>query len=263
MNAYETMDIWVDSSCNGYESDVGSRGLRYGRRADGTVVGNGDDPCANHENRLYARVHNVGDAPAINVLVNFQRTDPMGVGIWGSERWVGVGAASPAEFSTLASIPAGGYVDVYVLWTPVVDLSGLPPSGHFNFHTCVRVSVRPVAGETNFANQDGDGEQENIDVFEAVIDPVATSAAVVLERETILSNPFSANTPPGGPRTFHMIYRNELPPGWTAIFGSGRDAYTLAPNELRRIPIRVVSGPGPLTRASCTHSTPRPARSSS
>ena len=246
MNAYETIDIWVDSSCNGYESDVGARGLRYGRRGDGTVVGNGDDPCANHENRVYARVRNLGDAPAINVLVAFERTDPMGVGIWGAERWVGIASASPAEFSTLASIPPGEFVDVYVLWTPVVDLSGRPPVGRFNFHTCIRVKVRPTVGETLFVNQDGDGEQENIDVFEAVIDPVATSASVVLERETFLSNPYSDNRPPGGPRTFHMIVRNDLPPGWSAIFGSGRSAYTLAPNELRRIPIRVISGPGPL-----------------
>lgn len=246
MNAYETIDIWVDSSCNGYESDVGARGLRYGRRADGTVVGNGDDPCANHENRVYARVRNIGDAPALNVLVTFDRTDPMGVGIWGSERWVGIANASPAEFPALSSIPPGGFVDVYVLWTPAIDLSGMPPAGRFNFHTCIRVRMRPTVGETNFGNQDGDGEQENIDSFEAVIDPVATSASVVLERETILSNPFSSNIPPGGPRTFHMIIRNDLPPGWSAIFGSGRDAYTLAPSELRRIPIRVVIGPGPL-----------------
>ena len=34
MNTYETVDIWVDSSCNGYFSDVGAKGLRYGVRSE-------------------------------------------------------------------------------------------------------------------------------------------------------------------------------------------------------------------------------------
>jgi hypothetical protein len=78
MNTYETTDIWVDSSCNGYGV------LRYGTRADGTVIGSGDDPCVNHENRIYVTVHNIGDADSPPSVAKFQVTSPLGVGVTGS-----------------------------------------------------------------------------------------------------------------------------------------------------------------------------------
>lgn len=68
MHTYETVDLWIDSACNGYEQrgrvkgrdpfyTGGRAALRYGRRsaptrAGRTVIGNGDDPCVGHENRL-------------------------------------------------------------------------------------------------------------------------------------------------------------------------------------------------------------------
>ena len=76
MNTSETVDIWIDSSCNGYEFPGTGRldpyflrgnplALRYGRRSSPkpsqrTVIGNGDDLCVNHENRLYAEIDNGG-----------------------------------------------------------------------------------------------------------------------------------------------------------------------------------------------------------
>ncbi|MDX6665521.1 MAG: hypothetical protein QOG68_1727, partial [Solirubrobacteraceae bacterium] len=82
MNTAETVDLWIDSSCNGYEYSrrghyylrTNPSALRYGRRSaptlEGeTVVANGDDLCGNHENRIYARIHNAGNGTARDVRV--------------------------------------------------------------------------------------------------------------------------------------------------------------------------------------------------
>ena len=89
-NTYETVDIWVDSSCNGYGV------LRYGKRADGTVIGSGDDPCIDHENRVYATIHNIGDADAPATSAHFQVSSPLGVGVTGT--WSSLGTAVCAGY---------------------------------------------------------------------------------------------------------------------------------------------------------------------
>ena len=56
----------------------------------------------------------------------------------------------------------------FLEWKP--DFSLTPQQimeGRFTFHTCVRVRLDPVNGETFFANQDGHGQQENIEYFQA------------------------------------------------------------------------------------------------
>ena len=122
MNTWETVDLWIDSSCNGYEYPSGPSGphnlhaLRYGRRpgasaAARTVISNGDDPCGDHENRVYARIHNGGDLPARNVRVKFSAA---------YHNFVDPGSPQLADLGTarIRSIPAGGFVDTYVNWTP-------------------------------------------------------------------------------------------------------------------------------------------------
>jgi hypothetical protein len=164
MNTYETVDIWVDSSCNGYESVVGPKGLLYGRRADGTVIGNGDDPCANHPNRIYANIHNIGDAPANNIVVHFQVTNPPGVGVTGS--WTEVGKVTIPTLAAGASTGDAATTPVFVDWTPAVTLTPAEiAAGVFKFHTCVEVIIDPVADE---AVTSGHQAQENFDNFSAV-----------------------------------------------------------------------------------------------
>ncbi|MCZ7571632.1 MAG: hypothetical protein M5U01_24040 [Ardenticatenaceae bacterium] len=240
MNTWETIDIWVDSSCNGYESDVGPSGLRYGRRGDGTVIGNGDDPCANHRNRIYAHVRNAGDLPANDVRVHFRVTNPLGVGISSSTGWTEVGVATAADFPALASLAPGASTDVYVEWTPAVSLTPEQiAAGHFNFHSCVQVVIDPVSGEIVTSNQDGDGEQENFDNFEAVRDRVS-GIYTLPERDFFLRNPFSRNQPPFGPRTFFLNIESELPPGWSYSVADGLPSLTLNPDEVRRVPVKIV-----------------------
>ena len=236
MNTWETSDIWVDSGCNGYEATVGPAGLRYGRRPDGTVIGNGDDPCANHDNRIYARVRNGGDAPANNIRVNFRVTSPLGVGIRGAAGWTPVGTATATEFPALASLAPGATADVYVVWRPPVDGAAL---GRFNFHSCVQVLIDTVAGEIVTGNQDGEGEQENFDNFEVVRD-VAYAHYEPLQREFFLRNPYTENMPPYGPRTFFLNTISELPPSWNWIVANNLPSLTLNPDEVRMAPIKIV-----------------------
>jgi hypothetical protein len=243
MNTYETIDIWVDSSCNGYEDTVGPSGLRYHRRSDGTVIGNGDDPCANHENRIYARVRNGGSAPAINAKVRFLVTDPMGVGVRDASGWVEVGN------TTIPYLAAGASHDVYVNWTPAVTLTPAEiSSGHFNFHTCIQVKIDAVAGEVVLSNQDGDGEQENFDHFEAVRDPI-THDYVVPDRYFYVSNNYSKGHMNvtgglgGSEADFYkptqLRVKSELPPDWAYQVNGGVYDFTLAPHEIKQIPVKV------------------------
>jgi len=241
-NGYETTDIWVDSPVNGF-SAVGSppdpASFRYGVWSDlagGVVpIGNGDDPAIGQVNRLYARVRNFGTQPATNVVVHFDITDPPGLGINGSNGFIPLGTVDSSSFPALASIPPGGVVDVYYNWTPNFPLTPAElAAGHFYFHTCVRVRIDHVTGETFFANQDGDGTQENIEYFDATGSspgaPGAPNHAMIHLR----------NDSPSATKTFALsLLRDNLPPSWKAEINGGDQFVTLAPGELRNIPVVV------------------------
>ncbi len=227
-NSYETTDIWVDSPVNGYGT------YRYGQWNDlsGNLVpiGNGDDPAIGQINRLYARVRNVGTSPATNVVVNWEITNPPGVGISGSNGWAAVGSANKVGFPGLASIAAGAFVDVYVNWTPDFAVSPADlAAGTFAFHTCVRVKLNAVAGELVLGNQDGDGEQENISYFQAV--PVAGATLpydkfIRLRNDSLVDKKF-----------FQLSYKSNLPAAWTLAVNGGKTGVELLPGEVKDIPI--------------------------
>jgi hypothetical protein len=214
MNTYETEDIWVDSSCNGYESVVGPKGLLYGRRADGTVIGNGDDPCANHENRIYANVHNIGDAVANNVVVHFQVTNPLGVGVTGS--WTEVGKV------TIPTLSAGATKTVYVNWKPVVSLSAAEiVAGVFKFHSCVQVIIDPVKGEIVKSDNSA---QENFDNFSAVRAP--DMSYPMIHGQFFVTQTES----PGAIQTVLLNAQSALPKGWTYKVADGVEAVAVGGN---------------------------------
>jgi hypothetical protein len=212
MNTYETEDIWVDSSCNGYESDVGPKGLLYGRRADGTVIGNGDDPCANHENRIYATIQNRGDLPASNVTVHFQVSDPLGIGVTGS--WAVVGTV------TIPSLPAGKKKTVYTTWTPNVTLTKAQIGKAFSFHSCVQVFVDPVPGEIASS---GHLAQENFANFYSETDPKKKAYPPIHGK-------FFVSLKDRPIQTVFLNTRSALPAGWTYQVAGGEEAVTVGPN---------------------------------
>jgi hypothetical protein len=252
MSAYETVDIWVDSSCNGYEADDPSdtRRLKYGRRADGTVVGNGDDPCLDHENRLYARVRNFGSVLATDIVASFDVTDPLGVGIRGPEGWRLIDSVDKThpDATCLGTIAAGGFCDVYVEWTPtsadLADAVDVPlVDARFAMHSCVRNRLNGVSGEpaVALANQDGDREQENIAYFEVRQDP-ATAEYAITEGNIFLFHP-EDNFHTG--REFVLGIESELPPDWGLEVGeAGKNSYFLREGETVPIPVRITAPTG-------------------
>ena len=162
----------------------------------------------------------------------------MGVGVRGDTGWTVAGVAESGVFTTLASIPAGGYADVYVNWTPVVSPS-VALGRQFNYHSCIQIQIDPVAGEVVTSNQDGVGEQENIDVFELVRD-FSTSLYAPTEGQFFVRNPAGKKTEfPFGPRRFRLHIDSQLPAGWTYEVGDGSDELTLDVDETRWIPVKI------------------------
>jgi hypothetical protein len=231
-NTWETTDIWIDSPVNGYNT------YRYGtwNALDGNPVprGNGDNPAIGLVNRLYARVRNVGGAPASNVVVHFEIHDPPGLGIAGDTGWVLLGTVTPAEFPDLTTINPGEFVDVFIEWIPDIP----PPAGGlegetFAFHTCLRVRLDPVAGETVLGNQDGDREQENIFYFAV---PDTAGASAVYDEIIHLRN-----DDPSRPRFFILDWQSNLPDWFSVNINDGDLGLELGPGELRDIPITITA----------------------
>ena len=224
MNTYETEDIWVDSSCNGYESDVGPSGLLYGRRADGTVIGNGDDPCANHENRIYATIHNLGDQQANNIKVTFRVSNPLGVGM--TDSWTSVGEA------TIPSLAPGASISIYTNWTPRVTLTAARiASTTFAFHSCIQVIIEPVGGEIITSDNQA---QENFDNFAAV--RTRRGSFEPIHRTFFIRRP----DVDGPAQTYYLNVTSHLPRGWRYEVAGGRTELTLAhPGEKMQVPVDI------------------------
>jgi hypothetical protein len=233
-NTYETTDIWVDSPVNGYGT------FKYPTWSDGlggTVPsGNGDDPAIGQVNRLYARVRNYGTVSATNVVVHFDVTSPLGLGINGSNGFVLLGTVTSADFPGLASIPPGGHTDVFINWTPNATLTPQQiAQGTFAFHSCVRVRIDHLPGETIFGNQDGNGQQENIGYFEA---PAAGSAAPGAPHEQIIT---LHNDDKLHPKFFNLSYdRSKVPAGWKVVVNHNDFGVQLGPDGIRKIPVTIV-----------------------
>jgi M6 family metalloprotease-like protein len=144
---YESVDIWVDSQINGWD--------HYRHRYGTIPTGIGDEPWANHANRLYGRIHNIGQTDATNVKVNFYENLPIGAGDNGAWNLIG---------SKTVAVDAGDYIEEYIEWTPTIALDP-GDSGLMSIHSCVKVEIETATGETSTGNNIA---QENIDNFEIV-----------------------------------------------------------------------------------------------
>lgn len=229
---YETTDIWVDSPLNGYGV------YRYGSWNDlsGLQVprGNGDDPAIGSVNRIYARVRNFGTANAVDVKVQFMVTNPLGVGMQNSN-WANVGAkVTSAQFPSLATIPPGGYVDVYTEWTiNTADVTLTPEqvaAGVFYFHSCIRVKIDTVAGENITSNQDGESEQENVQNFEAT--PT---------RSPIFNHAFDLINTAAQKRLINIFKDGNLPKGWKVSINGGNSSIPIPASTTLTVPISVTA----------------------
>ncbi len=247
-NTYETTDIWVDGPVNGYATGpADATAYKYGLWKDrtGQMVpkGNGDDPAVGLPNRLYARVRNFGTVTATQVVVHFDVTNPLGLGISGPNGFVELGKVTYATFPGLAAIAPGSFTDVYINWTPKATLTPQQlKQGTFAFHSCVRVRIDPVPGDTNLGNQNGNGQQENIAYFQA---PATGGGSPVVPYQAAIS---LHNDDQLSPKFFTLAYdRSQVPPGWNVVVNGGNLGVELAPDEIRAIPVSITpSVPMPL-----------------
>jgi hypothetical protein len=65
-------------------------------------VGNGDDPAVGQTNRVFARIRNVGQATASNVVA-----DPLGMGITNGVKWAPIGKVDNQAFRSSRASRAG------------------------------------------------------------------------------------------------------------------------------------------------------------
>jgi hypothetical protein len=179
---------------------------------------------------------NYGAVSATNVTVHFDVTSPLGLGINGSNGFVQLGTLTSAQFPGLASIAPGGSTDVYIDWTPTATLTPQQlAQGIFYFHSCVRVRIDHLPGEIIFGNQDGNGQQENIDYFQA---SAAGGGGGAPAYKTIiyLHNDDSLHS-----KYFNLSYdRSKVPPGWRVVVNGGHFGMQLGPNEIRKVPVDIV-----------------------
>jgi hypothetical protein len=213
---------------------------RYGSWSDlmGGLVpqGNGDDPAIGQVNRIYARIRNYGASTALNVVVHFDVTDPLGLGINGSNGFLELGSVDSTTFPGLASIAGGSSTDVYFEWTPNATLTPAQiAAGTFYFHSCMRVRINHLGNETIFGNQDGDGQQENIEYFQA---PAGPGAPIGGAPNTTLIH--LRNDSMTIKKYFNLAYdRKQVPAGWNVTINGGHLGMDLLPNEVRDIPVVV------------------------
>ncbi len=236
-NTWETTDIWIDSPVNGYGT------YRYGMWNDlsGNSVprGNGDDPAVGMINRLYARVRNVGTTPATDVVVNWEVADPLGVGIAGDNGWKAIGSVDKNSFPGLANIAPGAFMDVYVGWKPDVKLTPKQIAAkRFTLHSCVRVKLNAVAGETALGNQDGEREQENIGYFEATANSTKANSTKT-DNSMYQDAIYLHNDDLVNPKFFYLSYKSDLPEIWDLDVNDGNLGLELAPGEVRAISITI------------------------
>jgi hypothetical protein len=180
---WQTNDIWVDSKENNFGTYETAT-----EASTGNPLGNGDRPWVEHENRIYARIHNFGVIPADDVQVTFYVNSPPGVGDSGT--WV------PHAVRTIPAIAAGASEPVFAPWYPAVDE-----------HTCLKVAVETQLGETDVNDNDA---QENVFNF----DTSGASPHEPIYFETSVQNPMP---------DWMLVYLRPrgIKPGWEATVEHG------------------------------------------
>lgn len=126
---FDAPDIWVDSPINGLGTYFA--GMASSSR---TPVGSGDPLWPQHVHRVYARVHNFGDARASNLTINFYIRQPAGIGDGGFWQLIGT-------LNRFGPIQPGAFRDGFIEWKPLIDMP-----------TSIKVEIVPLAGEASTSN---------------------------------------------------------------------------------------------------------------
>ncbi|MBI4918057.1 MAG: hypothetical protein HY825_19620 [Acidobacteria bacterium] len=195
---WETADIWIDSQRNTY-------GTYAYTDAGGNPVGNGDDAWVDHDNRVYARVHNYGTGAATNVRVQVYSNSPPGMGDAGPG-WDYLGTI------LIPTIAASGQETGYLTWKPTVAA-----------HTCIKAVIVDTPGELLTANNLA---QENVTHFDT--SPGSPFDPVVLQ--SVVHNPFDVELP-------IRIHVADVPYGWAVV--TDPPQMTLPPKGQHRVHVAV------------------------
>jgi len=172
---WESPDIWVDSS---------REGGGFQNPATATPLpGSGENAWVNHENRVWAKITNVGDRPANKVTVRFKVNGPGCMGDAG--QFVNLPTPAPINIAPQQS------KFVFAPWTPTEGI-----------HPCFKVEIDQVAGELDINNNFA---KENINNFYASSSGAWHDVIIPLE----VANPF-----PEAKRVDIQVA--SLPVGWRA-----------------------------------------------
>jgi len=187
---WESPDIWVDNQRDGGGYHA------YDAMALTSAGPVTENPLADVDNRIYARVHNRGPATAYDVRVTFTMAEPYTV----AEDF------SPRGVRIIPSIPSGQSRDVYFVWRPV---------GVGDPHNCVRVKIDPLPRDNDVHNNEA---QRNVYVA-----PSTTSSPY-----TPVQFDFSVRNDEDDPQLIYF-QADGIPPAWQKTFTATKKL--LAPAE--------------------------------
>jgi hypothetical protein len=107
-------------------------------------------------------------------------------------------------------------------------------AGLFNYHSCIRVVIDTVAGETILTNQDGIDEQENIGQFFA---PPAGPGAAASSIDYLVP---LRNDDTLEPKSFNLDWENDLPPGWKVEVNGNNPTVDIPAGGLALLPVSII-----------------------
>ncbi|MHA1556165.1 MAG: hypothetical protein ACTSPM_04440 [Candidatus Heimdallarchaeota archaeon] len=221
---WESIDIYVDNPVNGWGW------YRYNDGNGHNPVGNGDDPLLNHENRLYAKIHNIGDTDASSVTVKFYENTPIGAGASGT--WNLIDTLTGIYVNKLSTL------EVFVPWTPTYAVSPTD-TGVLDMHSCVKVVIDTHPLEDTSGNNDA---QENIDFFEVA--PGSPMPGKMYAEATYgsVSKDFTIVNPWKETKEIHINVLG-VTGDWTVTGNGIGEFHTFASNEAKVFSIQITPGP--------------------
>ncbi|MHA1245312.1 MAG: hypothetical protein ACTSP7_12175 [Candidatus Heimdallarchaeota archaeon] len=221
---YESIDIYIDNPVNGWGW------FRYNDGDGHNPVGNGDDPLLNHENRLYAKINNIGDADANDVTVKFYENTPIGAGASGTWNLI--------DTITGLYVVKGTTQDVYVPWTPTHTVSPTD-TGIMDMHSCVKVVIENHILEDNTGNNDA---QENIDFFEIASGSPMPGMIYADATYGTVSKEFTIVNPWKETKEIHINVLG-VTNDWIVTGNGIGEFHTFGPNEAKVFNIEITPGP--------------------
>ena len=207
---WESPDIWVD---NRAENDWG---VYTYEDAQGEPILNGDNIAVGEENRIYARIHNLGDVDVTQpVTVIWSIAVPQ---VAGGELKTELGRVTiPVDRSTGISVPAKSSV--------VTPPQKYVPSNSNEEHICVKAEIVSLPGELNGSLNNS--AQENLTQW-------FTQASSPF---SVVSIPLNVSNPYDDRDADILLNVPEIPQGWTVSVDDV--SFRLVPGGTKQVEVKV------------------------